>query len=80
MEFLVDLWYKQASEMAIMDSGYIAPEHVESGNNSTKADTYAFGVLLIELLTGRKPFDRFITCSIMIIYVRPLVEMNWYLS
>ncbi|KAG9134764.1 hypothetical protein Leryth_001065 [Lithospermum erythrorhizon] len=47
----------KASEMAIMDSGYIAPEHVQPGNDSTKADTYAFGVLLIELLTGRKPFD-----------------------
>ncbi|GFQ05449.1 protein strubbelig-receptor family 2 [Phtheirospermum japonicum] len=46
-----------ASEMAIADSGYIAPEHVQPGNGNTKADVYAFGVLLLELLTGRKPFD-----------------------
>ncbi|XP_051150218.1 protein STRUBBELIG-RECEPTOR FAMILY 2 [Andrographis paniculata] len=47
----------KASEMAIADSGYIAPEHVQPGTESTKADIYAFGVLLLELLTGRMPFD-----------------------
>ncbi|KAI3472148.1 hypothetical protein Pfo_029636 [Paulownia fortunei] len=47
----------KASEMAIADSGYIAPEHVQPGIGNTKADVYAFGVLLLELLTGRKPFD-----------------------
>ncbi|KAK6124631.1 hypothetical protein DH2020_041619 [Rehmannia glutinosa] len=47
----------KASEMAIADSGYIAPEHVQPGTGNTKADVYAFGVLLLELLTGRKPFD-----------------------
>ncbi|KAL9237802.1 hypothetical protein vseg_012306 [Gypsophila vaccaria] len=47
----------KASEMAINDSGYIAPEHGEPGVVSTKSDVYAFGVLLLELLTGRKPFD-----------------------
>ncbi|KAL3632430.1 hypothetical protein CASFOL_025414 [Castilleja foliolosa] len=51
----------KASEMAIADSGYIAPEHIHPGNGNTKADVYAFGVLLLELLTGRKPFDRFKT-------------------
>ncbi|KAL0404981.1 UNVERIFIED_CONTAM: protein STRUBBELIG-RECEPTOR FAMILY 2 [Sesamum radiatum] len=47
----------KASEMAIADSGYIAPEHVQPGTGNTKADVYAFGVLLLELLTGRRPFD-----------------------
>ncbi|KAG9148293.1 hypothetical protein Leryth_012241, partial [Lithospermum erythrorhizon] len=47
----------KASEMAIINSGYTAPEPVQPENNSSKADTYAFGVLLVELLTGRKPFD-----------------------
>ncbi|KAL6523225.1 hypothetical protein OROGR_016828 [Orobanche gracilis] len=47
----------KASEMAIADGGYTAPEHFQPGIGNTKADIYAFGVLLLELLTGRKPFD-----------------------
>lgn len=47
----------KASEMSIADCGYIAPEHVRIGISSIKADVYAFGVLLLELLTGRLPFD-----------------------
>ncbi|PHT52921.1 Protein STRUBBELIG-RECEPTOR FAMILY 2 [Capsicum baccatum] len=47
----------KASEMAIADGGYVAPEHVKHGNGNPKADVYSFGVLLLELLTGRRPFD-----------------------
>ncbi|CAN8237105.1 unnamed protein product [Cochlearia groenlandica] len=47
----------RASEIAIQNTGYIAPEHGQSGSSGIKSDTYALGVLLLELLTGRKAFD-----------------------
>ncbi|RWR83181.1 inactive protein kinase-like protein isoform X2 [Cinnamomum micranthum f. kanehirae] len=37
--------------------GYLAPEYAESGKISEKADVYAFGVVLLELITGRKAVD-----------------------
>lgn len=62
----------QASEMAIADSGYVAPEHDQSSSGNSKADVYAFGVLLLEIVTGRKPFDKYTLIS-----VQPLFYYNF---
>ncbi|KAK1262897.1 Cysteine-rich receptor-like protein kinase 25 [Acorus gramineus] len=35
-------------------NGYMAPEYVMHGNLSVKADVFSFGVLVLELVTGKK--------------------------
>ncbi|XVF48539.1 hypothetical protein PTKIN_Ptkin03bG0198900 [Pterospermum kingtungense] len=42
---------------SFISSAYVAPEARESKNMSEKSDIYGFGLILIELLTGKSPAD-----------------------
>ncbi|CAI9755386.1 unnamed protein product [Fraxinus pennsylvanica] len=56
--------------------GYIAPELAQSSQLSEKCDIYSFGVILLELVTGRKPVESPSTSEVVILceYVRGLIE------
>ncbi|KAG9159306.1 hypothetical protein Leryth_019908 [Lithospermum erythrorhizon] len=38
--------------------GYLAPEYAMWGKVSEKCDVYSFGILLLEIITGRKPLEK----------------------
>ncbi|CAK9274869.1 unnamed protein product [Sphagnum jensenii] len=49
---------EKAEETQVIGTmGYLAPEYAETGQITDKADVYAFGVVLLELITGRKAIN-----------------------
>lgn len=46
--------------------GYCAPEYASTGQLTTKSDIYSFGVVFLELITGRRVIDQ----------SRPSLEQN----
>lgn len=46
--------------------GYVAPEYANSGMLNERSDVYSFGILIMEIISGRNPVD----------YSRPPEEVN----
>ncbi|KAK2988362.1 hypothetical protein RJ640_003917 [Escallonia rubra] len=54
--------------------GYMAPEYFMHGVVHEKTDVFAFGVLLLELITGRRAVD---SCQqSLVMWAKPLLEKN----
>ncbi|PIA24939.1 hypothetical protein AQUCO_14200010v1 [Aquilegia coerulea] len=56
--------------------GYLAPEYFQHGKVSDKTDVYAFGVVLLELITGRKPIEarKCPEDENLVLWAKPLLE------
>ncbi|KAL6313934.1 hypothetical protein AAG906_011661 [Vitis piasezkii] len=47
-------WKREQRELLGLSNGYMSPEYVIDGHFSVKSDVFSFGVLLLEIVSGKK--------------------------
>ena len=61
--------------------GYMSPEQVKGGASDARSDIFSFGVVLYEMLTGKRAFKRETSAETMTAILREeppdLIEMGW---
>ncbi|KAK7310470.1 hypothetical protein RJT34_08021 [Clitoria ternatea] len=67
-------WNINTEDRVIGTSEYLAPEYLDAGNLTYKVDVYAFGIVLLELITGRRisELEQFIGHSYLSEWFHPL--------
>lgn len=54
---LMDLKDTHVTTSVCGTSGHIDPEYLSTGNVSEKTDVFGYGIMLLQLITGRTPFN-----------------------
>ncbi|XP_022956548.1 probable serine/threonine-protein kinase PBL4 isoform X1 [Cucurbita moschata] len=71
--------YEDSAETRVVGTlGYLAPEYAEFGKVSTKTDVYAFGVVLLQLITGLRTTDMIFEGKSLVGWARPLLKERNY--
>lgn len=66
---------KNTSDKAIGTVHYISPEQARGGDTDAKSDIYSVGVMLYEMMTGKKPFDSDKPVSIAVMHMQAEIPL-----
>lgn len=66
---------RTATDQAIGTVHYISPEQARGDITDAKSDLYSVGVMLYEMLSGRKPFDGDNPVSIAVMHMQNIAEL-----
>lgn len=66
---------KDTSDKAIGTVHYISPEQARGADTDAKSDIYSVGVMLYEMMTGKKPFDSDKPVSIAVMHMQAEIPL-----
>ncbi|KAK3197891.1 hypothetical protein Dsin_021306 [Dipteronia sinensis] len=77
---VIDMPHSKSMSAIAGSYGYIAPEYAYTMKVTEKCDIYSYGVVLLELLTGRTPVQPLDQGGDLVTWVRSYIQKNSLLS